>query len=518
MSDENIEPKVEEPKKDNLAVAELVSFSASPGVLKNPWKLTAEMLTPSTQGEFQRIVRKCRFFYKKDPLSSTTINKLVELGINNLVFAKNGLSENEFRIFTGLRAQLLQFAEDLALEFLLSGLVVPEVSYTTKTRDEVKRMGVKKYDTLELPNSLWVRDPCSIEIRQILDQPQYLVTVPDSMMNYIQKRGIFPDGSQNDKLYLEMKANYPDFVNKIMEGQRQVELNNPFVIRRRVLQDSPYPVPYLSSALDILEHKRNMRKADYSVVTKVLSAILQIKVGSDQFPMTDSEEDEERLIALKNQLRFRESSRYGYDMDSVFQLFTDHTTTLQWVFPDVNTLLNETKYAEVNDEIIFALGFPRTLLDGEPNARAGTLSAEYAAIGPIRTMESFRIRILPIIQEMVYQISTRNNFSSVPNVDFEPINIHDFAVFISALQNLYGTGALSRTSLAKMFGYNFEDELETRVKEEKAMADSGVPEFAPLPNSRTPQNSRNTVDKTKANKPTISPKKNSNDVQGAKKT
>ena len=117
---------VEEIIMTKLAKSEF-RISEDPTRVVNPWNVKPTNTKPTDTREFISLVNKCRFFYKKDPLTSTTINKLVEIGINDLTFSKNGLSDNEFRVFTGMEHDLLLFAEDMALEFLISGLVVPEV-------------------------------------------------------------------------------------------------------------------------------------------------------------------------------------------------------------------------------------------------------------------------------------------------------------------------------------------------------------------------------------------------------
>jgi hypothetical protein len=473
------------PKRIGTSRAEFI-YAENPAKIVNPWNVKSTNAPVITQVEFSTLINKCRFYYKKDALTSTTINKLIEIGINDLELVKNGLSDNEFRIFTGLKQQLLEFSEDMALEFLLSGLVVPEFKYIVKSKDDVKRLGVKKYESLLLPDSLWLRDPTTIEIKKTIlsNKPSYYVIIPDEVRYFILHKGTYQDGTEDKKLFAWLEAYYPKFVADVEAGKLKVILENPNIIRRRVVQDSPYPVPYLSAALDILEHKRNLRKADYSIVTKVISAILHVKIGSDDFPMTDSEEDTQRLEDVKNQLMWRNTT--SNTIENIFQFFSDHTIDLKWVFPNVELLLNEGKYKEVNQELIFALGFPRTLIAGE-SERSNASDPQYAAIAPVKTMENFRNKILGVLRQVVYDISTKNNLTSVPEIEFKPINLFDFATYLSALQVLLDTGSLSRTSLAKVFGYSFEDELELRSEEQKALEASGVPEFQPTPNSRAPE-------------------------------
>lgn len=467
-----------------LARAQIISMGDST-FTQNPWKVTPSGMKSVTSTDFYNLVTKCRFYYKKDPLTSTTINKLIEIGINDLRFSKNGLSDNEFRVFTGIKQDLLGFAEAMALEYLISGLVIPEIKYGSKSKEDIKKLGVKKYETLTLPESMWVRDPTTIEVNSVFapDRPSYFVIIPDKLVSFILMEGKYSDGTEDKQLYSWLKTYYPEFVNTVKEGNKKVLLDNDLIIRRKVLSDSPYPIPYLNAAIDILEHKRNLRKADFSVAVKVLSSILHVKVGSDEFPMTESEEDSVRLLALQEQLTWR--NRSTMEVDNIFQLFTDHTVEMKWVFPDVTILLNDTKYGEVNQEIIFSLGFPRILISGE-SEKSNTSDPEMASIAPINTMNNFRSKILEVIKDVVYNVATRNNFSSIPGVAFAPINLHSFQNFITALGGLFDKGGISRTSMDEIFGYNFDDELEKRKAEQKKLVAAGVPEFAPAPFSREP--------------------------------
>ena len=132
------------------------------GTASNPWS-SDEIDKLEFSGDFYKTIDACRFFYKKDPIVASTINKLVEIGINKLNFSKNGLSENEFKIFTSIQYELEQFAEIVALEYLISGLVVPEITFGPINSEKIKPLGIKKYSSLMMPISMYVRDPKTIK-------------------------------------------------------------------------------------------------------------------------------------------------------------------------------------------------------------------------------------------------------------------------------------------------------------------------------------------------------------------
>jgi hypothetical protein len=440
----------------------------------------------------------------------------VEIGINDLTFSRNKLSENEYRVFLAIKPKLLEFAEQMATEFLLSGLVVPEVSYSAVDKDFIFSLGVKKYSRLELPDSMWVRDPTTIKIytSMIGDKPSYFVKIPESFISFINNKGVYPDGKEDKELYELLIKNYKDFVKEVQKGNREILLQNDHIIRRKYLSDNQYPIPYISSSLEALHHKRKLRRMDYSIVDKVISAIMHVKLGSDDFPITESDQDLGYVEDIRNQLRMRGTS--SQVLERIFQLITSHTVEINWIFPDTTALLDVNKYNDINQEILFGLGFPRVLITGEAQ-KSGTSDSEIATLSPLKTAESFRTKILEVLKNVCMEISKRNGFTSVPTVAFKSINLHKFQDYLNGLVQLYNSAALSRTTMAEEFGYDFMAEVELLAKEKEALEENGLQEFGATPNSRNPlltdgqdpskQPNRDGESKTQTEKKPTKPKK-----------
>ena len=114
--------KVESLTRKNVGGVAYAEFGST---TTNPWTDALKAKDKVfDRDEFVKINSLCRFFYRTEPVVSTVVNKLVEIGINDLVFSKNKLSENEFRVFSSIKPKLLDFAEQMAQEFLLSGLFI----------------------------------------------------------------------------------------------------------------------------------------------------------------------------------------------------------------------------------------------------------------------------------------------------------------------------------------------------------------------------------------------------------
>lgn len=461
----------------------------------NVWKDAKTYATKVVdKAAYDEQVNLCRFFYKTEPVVATVINKLVEIGVNDIIISKSGLSDNEFRVFAALKPRLLEFSETIAQELLLSGLVVPEIGYGPVDKEEIFELGIKKYSRLIFPTSMWVRDPSSVKINSSImsDSPSYYVIIPDDVIYFVKNNGKYSDGTSDEDLFKELKTYYPDFVKKVMAGEKQFLIDNKLIIRRKYLTDNPYPIPYIAPSLDALQHKRKMRRMDYSIMDKVISAVMHVKVGSDEFPVTSSEEDKTVFTDLRNQLMLRFQS--DQNLERIFQLITNHTVDISWVFPETGLLSDNGRYNDINEEILFGLGFPRVLITGE-SARSGSSDPEVAIMSPVKTMEILRRKILKIVKDICKTVAEENNFK-VPQVKFKALNLHSFVDFMNSLEKLYNMSGVSRTSVGEYLGYDFEEEADKLENEERLIEQKGLSEFGQQPFSANGKNPVKAVGET----------------------
>jgi hypothetical protein len=448
--------------------------------------------------EFKSIINDCRFFYRREPIANTVINKLVEIAINDIIFEKNGLSENEFRIFTGIKDSLLDYMEKCALEYLITGIVIPEIKYSPVTKKELNEMGVKKYNTLELPTSMWLRDPTTVEIKstQVLDEPSYFIVLPEEVVTFIRNGGEYSNGEKDTELFNKIKTRYPEFVEQINKGNTKFLIkDDKLIIRCKVITGSQYPTPYLYPALESLKHKRNIRRMDYAIAARVIAAIMLVKLGNDNFPVT--EKDENAFDDIRDQMMWRGSG--NRDVERIFMLFANHTLEIEWITPDVETLLNSNKYAEINQEIFYALGFPKILTVGETD-RTQTSDPNIATLSPIKTMETMRRHLMKILNAIIYHISESNGLKTTPKVRFDQIKLYSMTDLIELMKYLYETSNISRETFAKTFGFDFQEEAEKRAVDEKLIESLGIPAFSPQPFSPQPEQKDKETDDKKEKK------------------
>lgn len=429
----------------------------------NPW---TSSLFPSSEfqvdrfqmpSEWHKVVQLCYYFYEREGLVKSVIDKQVEISMNGLNILSDKMDNEIKKLFEYVMIKLMEFLSIAATEYYISGLVVPEVVWGILTK-EVSGLS-KDY---EIPVDIWIRDPSQVELKST-PLPNHIIPiwkVPDEDIVFIKGKGKYSDGTEDVETFDLLKESFPEFVKDVTAGKTSFVLNGRHVIRRKPLLRNPYPIPYLMSALELLIHKRNLRAMDYAMISRVINAILHVKVGNDTFPLTV--EDDDIIEELQNQFN---RNRNVNNQERVFQFFTNHTVEISWIIPPLDSLLNSGKYFEINQEILYSLGFPKFLVTGEKD-KSNTGSSSSALLSPVNSMTSVRTEFALFLSSIFIELSTRNNFSEVPTVSFAPLNLVELSELIQLSLSLESSGVISKTSLAKLAGFDFESEQMLR-KDEK---------------------------------------------------
>jgi len=430
--------------------------------------------------DFHKLIKICRFFYKRDPVAGTVINKMVDCAITPITNRKSKCTDTEFYVYDALSDMLQAFFRNACLEYLLSGLVVPEYEWNRiRGSDLSQELGSRM--RFKVPDNIWFRDPATIKVKNspISNKKYYYVTISTELINFIRNDGKLKDGTYDKEAYDALVKNYPAFVKAIKElkGTKvEIRLEDIRPILSKTLAEDAYPIPYMSNALESLMHKRNLRKMDYSVAARVTSAIQLIRLGSDEFPCTD----EGDFDHIKSQMNYRvETGR----QERLFQLFGNHTLQIEWIFPNTEAMLNVEKYRSVDDDIISAFGFPRTLITGETlrsNVQGGS---DFAAFSPIATMETIRDILIEWLKTMYKEIKEQNNFKSSPIPNFTPMRLYKLLDLSMIGESLYKEGNLSRQTRQEVVGFDFETEIERKEQETKLYKEKGIPEAPEVPYS-----------------------------------
>lgn len=439
--------------------------------------------------KYPELIKACRFYYKKDPVIASVVNRLADMAATDIIVERGNLRVNEFNTIKAIVPQIKEFIRNAVKEALISGLVYPEVDFKKYNKDELRVLGIKIYNQLILPEKIWLRNPESIIIKPGLNasDARYFMKIPTEYIDFINSGGKFSDGTVDKELYDNIKKNYPDLVKAVKSGQTELQLHPKYsVLRKDIHPNSPYPSPYLSPVLEQAAYKRNLRRMDYATASRVITAIMLVKLGSDKFPLT--EEDSDAFDEIEAQLRMQQSisSNSSVSFERIIQLFADHTLNIEWIYPPLDALLNEKKYDPINQEILIGLGFPMSAIIGE-SIRSNSGSDTAISRIPEIIINPIREALLRTTRSIIYDIINMNKFRGEPgNIRFEPINMESLKNLVDMFDFLFSFGNLSRQTLLEKFGFDFKYEMQRRAEEDKILESKKLTPFPATPHSNTP--------------------------------
>jgi hypothetical protein len=392
-----------------------------------------------------------RFFYRTDPTASTVINRMSELAAGQIRNKKKFASDEELTYFNGLSMKITALLQSAALEYLVAGMAVPDYATTRVMGNRMHpSLGRKRY---VVPDKLWCRNPEQICLRRVPFGPDRAVflEIPQEERTFITNKGVFSDGTEDKELYQQLVRDFPDYVKAINDGITKIPLPNVKPIFRKIQPQCDYPQPFLVPALAAMKHKLRIKEMDHSIATRALNAILHVKAGNDEFPVT---EEDSVLEDLRAQLKARDNDLTA---NIIYQIFTDHTVSFDWVYPQLEALLTPAKYEAVDADIYMAMGFSRVLLVGEA-AKSNAGAGPQIILGPFAMLEEMRWKLLEWVRFFYETLADLNNFSNIPEPIFDPLVQADTTTLVASATQALQAGVISKDTFAQFYGTDFETE------------------------------------------------------------
>jgi len=429
---------------------------------------------------YHQVIKMCYDFYQRGGSVTKVIDRLEELAITEIRNGQRKTTDEQNEYFTSILhnkpSRMMRFLHNTAREYFLSGMVLPKIEWVElKGRDISPDLITNK--TYLVPR-FDMYPPMLVKVAWAgWGKKTYFLKVSDSDRRAIKSKG--GRIKEQQLKYRMWTENFPGYVEQIESGAEDIEITDTDPILRKELSISPYPTPYLYNVLEALVFKQQLRRMDFAVASRVINAILLVQEGDKDFPLT--EETNDNLLNLQTQIMARQGD--PRKMERLFVLFSNHTTKLSWIAPDVTAMLDQDKYREVNEELDEGLGFPGILLTG--SSRQGSQASEVSTWAIQPQMEEFRSTLIEWVNSEVYwKASELNGFRNRPSPSFKTIKLQDFIKTAAVFQQLYAEGNVSRITRDDMAGIDFETEAEL-MKDEAEIA-KGLPAFTPTPYSPPP--------------------------------
>jgi hypothetical protein len=400
--------------------------------------------------EYKETAARCRWYYIYDPIAGTVIDRMVDLAISKLTNTQNPqnkevVDERTMAFFNKVAEDILPVVKTMAIEYLVTGMALPDFLFTKRSgKDISEKMLPKEYDY----PIVWVRDieEVVLEKRPIGEKRVVFFEIPAADISFVETKGIYTDGREDKEGYEELRKLFPEYVRAIEKGVKYLILDiDP--IMRTTTAHAVYPIPFLTKALRALEHKDHIRSLDRSVAARAIEAIRHIKVGNDDYPASQDDIDDHKASLVQS------TSTY----DQIYNWVTNHTIEAKWIIPPLDTLLDNSKYDEVNADIFIGLGFPRVLTAGE-TLKSNTSDSSIAALGPKSTLENLQRAILTWLKKLYKEVAEVNGFKRYPQPVLPQVSITDFTALVQFAIDAMREGAISKNRVAELYGTDHETE------------------------------------------------------------
>jgi hypothetical protein len=250
------------------------------------------------------------------------------------------------------------------------------------------------------------------------------------------------------------------FVNSLpKELKEQVTKNKPVKLPPELVgacdyrrQDyERYPKPRISRALDDIRYKEELKKADFSTLDGITNYILKITIGNDEHPVTD----QSQLEAI--------ASLFDTSGKS-FDIVWNHTLDVEKItFPEIDKILGQGKFEQVNDDLSTAMGVTRALLDGQVTGNAKSIEVATKAFA--EEINYARRCVTRWIDNEYEEVALAMGFSRYPKVRFDENTLKDEIMLMSVIQGMIDRRIISYETGMEKLGFDFDNELANMIQE-----------------------------------------------------
>jgi hypothetical protein len=429
---------------------------------------------PYTQDPKESFKRAIKYYYT-DPLVGSTVNVLSSLSRKGF---ENDIDDDNIKNFYDLWALDIgfdQILEWIFLDFFKVGHVTtykvlakyePRVSHLSpipgkkmKTSKGMENAAKKNiWSKGHLPVSYTVLNPELVNItgNLLFDSVAVTMTAPPELGELLKK----PTSDQTEEERTLIKALPPDLKKAAEEGG-EFKLDSRLVgqITYRKQPYERYARPRALKVFDTLEYKNSLRQADLSTLDGITNYILKITIGNDEYPVV-SQAELETVAQLFNR------------PSKSFDVVWNHTLKIEKIIsPEIESILGQAKYEQVNDDLTTGLAISRSLIDGGGGLNASEV--ELLTKGLLEEIHYARRQVTNWIYREYRQIAEAMGFDRYPKVRWDEGILLDTILYLNTLAQLVDRRMLSYKTSLEALGFDYPNELKN-MEEEFPLVQDGI--------------------------------------------
>ena len=300
-----------------------------------------------------------------------------------------------------------------------------------------------------LPIAYTILNPLLVTIKGSLLFDNSIVTLEPSAE--LREMLAKPAGELTDEEKVIVKSLPSEFKSQVAAGSIKLDPQYVGNVDYRKMPYERYPRPRGIKAFDSLEYKNSLREADLSTLDGISNYILKITVGSDEFPVTD-------------QAQLETVARLFDTPSKAFDVVWNHTLQIERIVsPEIESILGQDKYKQVNEDITGALAFSRAFLDGTTNVNVGESGLLVRTL--VEEINYARRQVTRWIYNEYRQIAAAVGFDRFPKVRWDNTILRDIILYMSTVSQLVDRRMLSYRTALEQLGFDFNNEFNNMQNE-----------------------------------------------------
>lgn len=317
-----------------------------------------------------------------------------------------------------------------------------------------KKMWSKGY----MPIAYTVLNPLLIELEGSLlfDREKTVLQPSDELKAMFQKNQ--SELTEDEKEIIKLLPS--EFKSQLEEGGG-ITLDTLYVgkVDYRKQPYERYPKPRGIKAFDSIEYKRKLREADMSTLDGISNYILKVTIGNDEYPVTD-------------QAQLETVAKLFDTPSKSFDVVWNHTLEIEKIVsPEIEAILGQQKYNQVNMDITGALAMSRAFFDGAGNNSQAEVALMIKTV--VEEVEYARRQITAWIYNEYRQIAEAAGFDRFPRVRWDQTVLKDIILYMSTISQSVDRRMMSYRTALEELGFDYDTEL-ANMQEEFSLVEQGV--------------------------------------------
>lgn len=253
----------------------------------------------------------------------------------------------------------------------------------------------------------------------------------------------------------------PPELRKAAESGGEYQLDSRLVgtVTYRKQPYERYAKPRSTRVFETANYKNQLRNADLSTLDGITNYILKITIGNDTYPVKSQTE-------LETVAKLFDSSSKAIDV------IWNHTLQIEKIIsPEIESILGQEKYKQVNDDMTAGLAITRAIVDGAGDintAEVGLLTK-----GIMEEINYARRQVEKWIYKEYRLIAEALGFDRFPKVRWDEGVLKDTILYMNTLATLVDRRMLSYRTALEALGFDYANELKN-MQEELHLVEDGT--------------------------------------------